>query len=158
MSSTNNPAAMASPTGLGSNMSSLDTTRAHGAQAAALRLRHIVWRTAEQDREYHIKAHRAFALLTQIVERAEGFLQGWLPHYYGSPRVANLRKLLFEAQVEEARQRLQQLCGEDDAFIVMGACELYIDNLIADAAYCLRPFLGQEWTASRLRAGVELWQ
>jgi hypothetical protein len=71
--------------------------------------------------------------------------------------VANLRKLLFEAQVEEARQRLQQLCGEGDALIVMADCEFYIDNLIADAAYYLRPFLGQEWTASRLRAGVELW-
>jgi hypothetical protein len=101
-------------------MTNTDISCVHRKQPDPPRLRHIVTkrRIAEEDLEYHVKAHQTFRLFAQLIELAENLLAKYGTGHYGSNRVRQLRRLLFEAEIADARELLASLSKSEDALHV----------------------------------------
>jgi hypothetical protein len=145
--STKNTSAIASPTRLEIFvMSTSDTTRC--ASASAPRFRHIVneRRTEEEDLRYHVEGHRAFRKFAELINEAKQIFAKWGTRHFGSERVRELRKHLFEAQIAYAEQCLESQRTNDDARAVSFNAGVTYRHLAKAIADCLGQSLSEFWT------------
>jgi hypothetical protein len=110
-------------------------------------------RTLEEDLEYHPKAHRAFRQLAESIEVAEKILAKFGTGHFGSKRALQLRRLLFEAEIADARKLLERLSDCDDICRVWGDADNQRHYLAA--AVCEYLDLVGLWSFDQIKAWVE---
>lgn len=133
-------------------MSNVAKSAPQTPEADGLSLRYIVdeWRTADQERKYHSKAHQEARKFDQLIKVAKDVVEKQESGHSGSERLRWARRMLFWAQILEAQDQLASLRKEEDAFEVWRSGRTSIVTLVDALAEYVDAPKAPDWTADRL--------
>ncbi|MCC0004178.1 MAG: hypothetical protein H6872_03140 [Methylobacteriaceae bacterium] len=105
------------------------------------------YRTLEEDREYHINAHRSFRELAQLIAFVQHVAAAETEeaHKLAPEGITRSQRFALKARADHALQKLREISGHTDALSAQSFAETAITELTAAAAI----YLG--WSDERVR-------